>query len=106
MGDSGAGKSESLEALRILADEHLRDLTVVFDDMGSLQFRDGRVVGVGTEIGAFVRLDDLQPGYAYAEVERSIFMNPHKTNARIVIPITPLWEGCCRLAGGYILVCQ
>ena len=23
-----------------------------------------------------------------AEVERSIFMNPHKTNARIVIPIT------------------
>lgn len=89
MGDSGAGKSESLEALRILADEHLRDLTVVFDDMGSLQFREGRVVGVGTEIGAFVRLDDLQPGYAYAEVERSIFMNPHKTNARIVIPITP-----------------
>ena len=88
MGDSGAGKSESLEALRILADEHLRDLTVVFDDMGSLQLRDGRVVGVGTEIGAFVRLDDLQPGYAYAEVERSIFMNPHKTNARIVIPIT------------------
>ncbi|NLA58077.1 MAG: phosphoenolpyruvate carboxykinase [Firmicutes bacterium] len=89
IGDSGAGKSESLEALRILADEHLRDLTVVFDDMGSLQLRDGRVVGVGTEIGAFVRLDDLQPGYAYAEVERSIFMNPHKTNARIVIPITP-----------------
>jgi hypothetical protein len=89
MGDSGAGKSESLEALRILADEHLRDLTVVFDDMGTLQMRDGRVVGIGTEIGAFVRLDDLQPGYAYAEVERSIFMNPHKTNARIVIPITP-----------------
>jgi hypothetical protein len=88
MGDSGAGKSESLEALRILADEHLRELTVVFDDMGSLQFREGKVVGVGTEIGAFVRLDDLQPGYAYAEVERSIFMNPHKTNARIVIPIT------------------
>ncbi|NLJ85478.1 MAG: phosphoenolpyruvate carboxykinase [Firmicutes bacterium] len=88
MGDSGAGKSESLEALRILADEHLRDLTVVFDDMGSLQIREGEVVGLGTEIGAFVRLDDLQPGYAYAEVERSIFMNPHKTNARIVIPIT------------------
>lgn len=89
VGDSGAGKSESLEALRILADEHLRDLTVVFDDMGSLQVRNGQVIGVGTEIGAFVRLDDLQPGYAYAEVERSIFMNPHKTNARIVIPITP-----------------
>ena len=88
MGDSGAGKSETLEALRILADEHLRDLIVVFDDMGSLQMRDGQVVGVGTEIGAFVRLDDLQPGYAYAEIERSIFMNPHKTNARIVIPIT------------------
>lgn len=89
VGDSGAGKSESLEAFRILADEHIRELTVVFDDMGSLQMRDGRVVGVGTEIGAFVRLDDLQPGFAYAEIERSIFMNPHKINARIVIPITP-----------------
>ncbi|NMB26333.1 MAG: phosphoenolpyruvate carboxykinase [Firmicutes bacterium] len=88
MGDSGAGKSETLEALRILADEHLRELIVVFDDMGSLQMCNGKVVGVGTEIGAFVRLDDLQPGYAYAEIERSIFMNPHKTNARIVIPIT------------------
>ncbi|NLK07179.1 MAG: phosphoenolpyruvate carboxykinase [Firmicutes bacterium] len=89
MGDSGAGKSETLEALRILADEHLRELIVVFDDMGTLRMRDGEIVGVGTEIGAFVRLDDLQPGYAYAEIERSIFMNPHRTNARIVIPITP-----------------
>ena len=33
--------------------------------MGSLQIREGEVVGLGTEIGAFVRLDDLQPGYAY-----------------------------------------
>ena len=52
MGDSGAGKSESL-IFCILADEHLRP-NRSFDDMGSLQFRDGRVVGVETEIGAFV----------------------------------------------------
>jgi hypothetical protein len=93
VGDSGAGKSETVEAFRVLADEHLRRLTVIFDDMGSLKLTgDGEVQGYGTEIGAFVRLDDLQPGYAYAEVERSIFMNPHKTNARLVIPITPYRE--------------
>ncbi|MGE5507452.1 MAG: hypothetical protein ACM3RP_03025 [Chitinophagales bacterium] len=93
VGDSGAGKSETLEAFRVLADEHLRRLTVIFDDMGSLKLTaDGEVLGYGTEIGAFVRLDDLQPGFAYAEVERSIFMNPHKTNARLVIPITPYRE--------------
>ncbi|MGE5553380.1 MAG: phosphoenolpyruvate carboxykinase [Betaproteobacteria bacterium] len=90
VGDSGAGKSETLEAFRVLADEYIRRLTVVFDDMGSLRLaEDGTVVGYGTEIGAFVRLDDLQPGFAYTEVERAIFMNPHKTNARLVIPLTP-----------------
>jgi hypothetical protein len=89
VGDSGAGKSETLEAFRLLADEHISDMTVIFDDMGSLAFDDaGRMVGYGTEIGAFVRLDDLDPGYAFGQFDRSIFMNPHRQNARVVIPIT------------------
>lgn len=93
VGDSGAGKSETLEAFRVLADEHIRRLTVIFDDMGSLRLaEDGRIYGYGTETGAFVRLDDLQPGFAYSEVERAIFMNPHRTNARLVIPLTPYRE--------------
>lgn len=89
VGDSGAGKSESLEAFRVLADKYIRQLTVIFDDMGSLYMTpDGKVVGHGTEIGAFVRLDDLHPGYAYTEIDRSVFMNPHMGNARLVMPIT------------------
>jgi hypothetical protein len=89
VGDSGAGKSESLEAFRILADKYIRQLTVIFDDMGSLSINpDGQVVGRGTEVGAFVRLDDLHPGYAYTEIDRSVFMNPHLNNARLVMPIT------------------
>lgn len=89
VGDSGAGKSESLEAFRVLADEWISDMTIVFDDMGSLAVDEaGRLVGYGTEIGAFVRLDDLSPGYAFTQFDRSIFMNPHRTNARVVIPVT------------------
>ncbi len=89
MGDSGTGKSESLEAFRILADQYIRHLTVIFDDMGSLHINpDGQVVGRGTEIGAFIRLDDLHPGYPYMEIDRSVFMNPHLRNARLVMPIT------------------
>jgi len=89
VGDSGAGKSESLEAFRVLADKYIRQLTVVFDDMGSLSMGlKGEVLGRGTEIGAFVRLDDLRPGYAYTEIDRSVFMNPHLSNARLVMPIT------------------
>lgn len=89
VGDSGAGKSETLEALRVLARDEICEKRIIFDDMGSLG-RDpaGRIVAYGTEIGAFVRLDDLEPGYAYEEIDRSIFMNPDKTNARLVIPIT------------------
>lgn len=89
IGDSGAGKSETIEALRTLADEYICEMKIIFDDMGSLGLdSSGRVVGYGTEIGAFVRIDDLHPGYAYEEIDRSIFMNPDKTNARLIIPIT------------------
>ncbi|MDD3717140.1 MAG: phosphoenolpyruvate carboxykinase [Actinomycetota bacterium] len=89
VGDSGAGKSESLEALRAIAGEGSIDIKVVFDDMGVLgSDKGGRVLAYGTEIGAFVRLDDLQPGYAYSEVDRSIFMNPQLSNARVVIPVS------------------
>jgi len=89
IGDSGAGKSETLEAFRIMADEWISDMTIVFDDMGSLAIgEEGRLVGYGTEIGAFVRLDDLDPGYAFSHFDRSVFMNPHRQNARVVIPVT------------------
>ena len=36
MGDSGAGKSESLEAFRSLSEDYISDMTIVFDDMGRL----------------------------------------------------------------------
>jgi len=89
IGDSGAGKSESLEAFRILAEEYLSEMIVVFDDMGSIEIESQRgIIGYGTEIGAFLRLDDLQPGYAFEEIDRSIFMNPHRINARIIVPVT------------------
>jgi len=89
VGDSGTGKSETLEAFRMLAEEWISDMTVVFDDMGSLLLTpEPRMLGYGTEIGAFVRLDDLDPGYAFGHFDRSIFMNPHRENARIVLPIT------------------
>ena len=92
-GDTGTGKSESLEAFRILSEGNLKDMRVIFDDMGSLEVgRKGRVVAYGTETGAFVRLDDLQTGYAFGNIDRSIIMSPHKVNARAVIPITTIQD--------------
>lgn len=89
MGDTGAGKSETLEAFRVLAEEHIREITIIADDMGSIELDEkGNPIGFGTEIGAFLRLDDLQPGYAYGHLDRSIIMNPSQVNARIVIPVT------------------
>lgn len=89
IGDTGAGKSESLEAFRVLGQKYIRQLTIIADDMGSIELdREGTPVGYGTEIGAFLRLDDLQPGYAYGHLDRSIIMNPNQVNARIIIPVT------------------
>lgn len=87
LGDSGAGKSESIEAFRSLAKEYIRDMTVIFDDMGSFRIKNGEVSAYGTEIGAFVRLDDLDSGYAFKQIDRSIFMNPDKVNARLIMPV-------------------
>jgi energy-coupling factor transporter ATP-binding protein EcfA2 len=89
MGDTGAGKSETLEAFRVLGEKYIRELTIIADDMGSIELdEEGMPVGYGTEIGAFLRLDDLQPGYAYGHLDRSIIMNPSQVNARIVFPVT------------------
>ncbi|MFN6992288.1 MAG: hypothetical protein ACK4MM_06165, partial [Fervidobacterium sp.] len=84
VGDSGAGKSETLDALNRL--EEVAYVDVIIDDMGSLDIINGRVAAYGTETGAFVRLDDLPPGYAYYTMDRSIFMNPDKINARVIVP--------------------
>lgn len=59
VGDSGAGKSETLDALNRL--EEVAQIDTIIDDMGSLDIIDGHVVAFGTETGAFVRLDDLPP---------------------------------------------
>lgn len=88
MGDSGAGKSESLEAFRTLNENYIRHMRIIFDDMGYLNIEsDGSVKGYGTEIGAFVRVDDLDPAYAYQQLDRGIYSNPDKINARVTIPV-------------------
>ena len=92
LGDSGAGKSESIEAFRSLAKDYIKEMTIVFDDMGSFRIKDGKVYAYGTEIGAFVRLDDLDAGYAFKQIDRSIFMNPDKVNSRLIMPVASFEE--------------
>ena len=88
IGDSGAGKSETLEALRTIGSDYIKSMRVVFDDMGTFFLKNKKVYAHGTEIGAFVRLDDLDAGYAYQEIDRAIFLNPDKLNARVILPIS------------------
>lgn len=88
IGDSGAGKSETLEALREVSDGEIVDITTIYDDMGTFETANNQVVTLGTEIGAFVRTDDLANDYVYKVFDRSIFLNPNGKNARLVLPIT------------------
>ena len=93
IGESGTGKSESLEALRIIGEDQIKQMIIIADDMGSIDINDkGEIIGYGTETGAFVRLDDLQPGYAFGQIDRSIIMSPSRVNARIVLPVTTYEE--------------
>lgn len=86
-GDSGAGKSESIEALQEIADEKIVELETIFDDMGSFALDDnGQVYAQGTETGAFVRLDDLSTAVAFNNMDRGVYLNPERKNARVIIP--------------------
>ncbi|WP_270302697.1 hypothetical protein [Baileyella intestinalis] len=89
MGDSGAGKSETIETLKNLGNDKIKNIEVVFDDMGTFHIENGQVYAKGTEIGAFVRLDDLDPGTPYRDMNRSIFFNPDRPNARVITPAAP-----------------
>lgn len=89
IGDTGAGKSETLEAFRELGEEYIQDIIIIADDMGSLDIdKNGNIIGYGTEIGAFLRLDDLKPGYALGQIDRAIIMSANQINARIILPVT------------------
>lgn len=91
MGGSGAGKSETLEAFRVIGEEVIQEMEIICDDMGALGIDEaGHVMGYGTETGAFVRLDDLQKGYAFDQLDRSIFMSPQRTNSRALMPVAPI----------------
>lgn len=92
-GDSGAGKSESIEALQEVADDQIIAVDTIFDDMGSFKVTDdGKVVAQGTETGAFVRLDDLSSSVAFNNMDRGVFLNPERKNARVIIPAAPFAE--------------
>lgn len=65
-----------------------RKKTLIF--MGSIHINaEGKLVAESTEIGAFVRLDDLDQATAYKELDRSFFFHPDKKNARVVMPAAP-----------------
>lgn len=87
-GDSGAGKSESIEALQEVADDQIVNIETIFDDMGSFTLTDDEqaLYAQGTETGAFVRLDDLSSEVAFSNMDRGIYMNPELSNARCIIP--------------------
>lgn len=91
IGDSGAGKSETIEALRVVGEDKINEINIIYDDMGLFFEEDGKVKSIGSEIGAFVRLDDLDQGYAYHQMDRAVFLNPNKTNARVIIPASPYY---------------
>lgn len=89
IGDTGTGKSETLEAFRAIGEEHIREMVIIADDMGSLEIKDNQsILAYGSEVGAFVRLDDLHPGYAFGHLDRTIIMSPGQVNARVILPVT------------------
>ncbi len=87
-GDSGAGKSESIEALQEIADDKIISMETIFDDMGSFTLTDegAGLYAQGTETGAFVRLDDLSSAVAFNNMDRGVYLNPELSNARVIIP--------------------
>jgi hypothetical protein len=88
IGDSGVGKSETLEALRLVGQSLIRNMDIIFDDMGIFDLSLNGLLAFGTEIGAFIRIDDLDSGYAFNKIDNAVFLNTDRINARIILPVT------------------
>ena len=90
IGDSGAGKSETLEAFRLIGDSMIKEMKIVFDDMGIITYnqKTNNFLAYGTETGAFVRIDDLENKFVFENINNSILLNPNKINARLLINVT------------------
>lgn len=89
IGDTATGKSETLAALQAVGSEYISDIIIIADDMGSLEISpEDEFLAYGTETGAFLRLDDLHPGFVMEQIDRAIIMSIKETNARIVLPVT------------------
>jgi hypothetical protein len=59
MGDTGAGKSETLEAFRVIGEKYIREMTIIADDMGSIELdENGNPIGFGTEIRTSRQVDN------------------------------------------------
>ncbi|MBR5048888.1 MAG: hypothetical protein IKX74_04540 [Erysipelotrichaceae bacterium] len=92
IGDMGAGKSETIEALMELSNElrtdrSVRRVEVVFDDMGTLRIADSRIVARGSETGGLERLDDLWQN-VYRDIEKGVFINLQKQDPKVILPIS------------------
>lgn len=86
LGDSGAGKSETLEEIKKeFGSEYV--VSPIFDDMGTFHIINDEIYTSGTEIGAFVRLDDLDLSYSLESADRSIYFNIDEDNSRLVMPL-------------------
>lgn len=95
LGDSGAGKSETIEAIKNLYKDQYQ-IETIFDDMGTFHLDNDGVNMTGTEIGAFVRLDDLDQGYSLRSADRAVFLNIDEVNSRVVIPIEDEMMAFCK----------
>ena len=104
LGDSGAGKSETLEAIKNLKSKNIKSIKTIFDDMGTFYLNDNKVYMSGTEIGAFVRVDDLDKGYPLKSVDRAIYMNIDETNSRTIIPIIDYRSTCQKYCLDYFFL--
>jgi len=88
IGDNNAGKSEIFKALKFIDNQKIVEMNVIFDNMGIFCLKDGSVCAKGTEIGAYMMLDDLKTGYAYEELDRAIFINPESNVPKIILSNT------------------
>lgn len=88
LGDSGAGKSETIEAFKSIENSGIADIRTIYDDMGTFIYSNKQILATGTETGAFVRLDDLDTSYSIKSIDRAIYFNPDLVNSRVVVPLT------------------
>lgn len=92
IGAPDTGKSALCTSLLQICDKKNIPYSKVFDDQGVLHNLDNDIYASGSEIGAFLHIDDLPQVTIYKQMSASVLLQEQQETTHVILPFTSIEE--------------